>query len=123
MHTSSRFVVAVHILAGLAVARMIKKKECITSEFIASSVNTNPVVIRRILSTLRKAGLVTSQTGPDGGSRLARNPEQITLLEVYQTVEDGKLFHFHYSTPNQECPIGANITGHCKACLTRRNLR
>ena len=111
MNTSSRFVVAIHILAGLAIAQLLKKEKCITSELMAESVNTNPVVIRRILSTLRKAGLVASQTGPEGGSRLARAPEQITLLEVYQAVEDGKLFHLHYSTPNQECPIGANING------------
>jgi Rrf2 family protein len=85
------------------------KHRSLKSDFISASVNTNPVVIRRILGTLRKAGLVISQTGPDGGSRLGRDPDRINLLEIYQAVEDGQLFHLHYRDPNQNCPIGGNI--------------
>ena len=114
MNTSSRFVIAVHILVGLDIITEVRKLECVNSEMMAWSVNTNPVVIRRILSTLRKAGLVTSKPGPDGGSQLARHSEKITLLDVYQAVEDGSLFHFHYSEPNPQCPIGAHITSALK---------
>ena len=119
MKTSSRFVVAVHSLTALDLAPVIKRKETLSSEEIAESVNTHPVVIRRLLSSLRKAGLVTSQTGPGGGSKLARHAEQITLLEVYQMVEDGRLFHLHYNTSNQACPIDSNIQGVMDAVFSR----
>ena len=108
MNTSSRFVVATHILAALA----IKKHQPMKSDLLSWSVNTNPVVIRRILGMLRNAGLVITQTGPEGGSRLARSAERITLLDVYQAVEDGSLFHLHYRSPSQDCPVGTNIQ-HC----------
>jgi Rrf2 family protein len=109
MNTSSRFVVALHVLAALAITRLIERLQCMNSEMLAKSVNTNPVVVRRLLGRLRQAGLVESLAGACGGSRLARDPEQITLLEVYEAVEEGDLFHMHYSDPNKNCPIGCNI--------------
>lgn len=109
MNTSSRFVVALHVLAALAIARLSELLQCMNSEKLAQSVNTNPVVVRRLLGRLREAGLVESLAGASGGSRLARDPEQITLLEVYEAVEDGDLFHMHYSQPSKKCPVGCNI--------------
>lgn len=109
MGSSSRFVVALHILAGLAIVNKLKKEECITSERIAWSVNTNPVVVRRILGRLRRAGLVTSQIGVDGGSKLARDAQTITLGDILHAVEDRSLFRFHFNSPNKDCPVGANI--------------
>ena len=103
MNTSSRFIVAVHLLVVLAIRKKAKSDE------MAWSVNTNPVVIRRLLSELREAGLVHSQTGPHGGSTLARPPEQITLLDVYDAVESGRLFHPNYNVPPAACPIGHNM--------------
>ena len=103
MNTSSRFIVAVHLLAVLAVRGKVKSND------MAWSVNTNPVVIRRILGALREAGLVHSQTGPNGGSTLARPADQITLANVYDAVEGGQLFHPLYSNPAEACPIGSNI--------------
>lgn len=117
MNTSSRFVVAVHILVAMTLAQALRKLECLTSDFLAASVNTNPVVIRRIISRLRKAGLVDSQLGAGGGSMLARDPEHLTLQEVYKAVEEGDLFHLHYSEPNPCCPIGGNIQTALKETL------
>ncbi|HEX8852924.1 MAG TPA: Rrf2 family transcriptional regulator, partial [Pyrinomonadaceae bacterium] len=82
MSANSRFAVAVHALTLLAWAG----EEPVKSEYLACSVNTNPVVIRRILCALARAGLVTSQTGASGGSRLARPAAEITLREVYRAV-------------------------------------
>jgi DNA-binding IscR family transcriptional regulator len=79
------------------------------SEEIAGSVNTNPVVIRRMLCELAHGNLIVSQTGAGGGSRLARKPEQITLLDVYRTVESPGVFSLHRHTPNPRCPVGRNI--------------
>ena len=110
MNTSSKFVVATHVMVAMAAFKLASGKyRVFKSDFISSSVNTNPVVIRRILGLLRKAGLVVSQTGPEGGSKLAKNPDKITLLEIHDAVEDSCLFHLHYRDPNQECPIGHNI--------------
>ena len=91
MPTSSRFAVAVHVLTLLAWAG----DEPLKSDYIAGSVNTNPVVIRRILCALAHAGLVTSQTGAAGGTRLARKAAEITLTEVYRAVEPRAIFALH----------------------------
>ena len=102
---SSRFAVAVHILAVQALHR----DRALTSQFIAGSVNTNPVVVRRILGRLRQAGLVRLKSGPKGGSELVKPPSRIRLAEVYKAVEPGELFALHRSKPNPQCPVGRCI--------------
>ena len=103
---NSRFTVAVHILSLLALQR---EKGPVTSEYVAGSVNTNPVVIRRILANLRKAKLVSSSPGAGGGWLLARAPEKIHLSEIVQSLEPQPVFSMHSQMPNQQCPIGRNI--------------
>ena len=105
MNSSTRFTVAVHTLTLLA----FNEAEPVTSETLASSVNTNPVVIRRVLGALRAAHLVTSQGGNGGGWRLAGDPATITLCQVYRAVEDEPLFALHHRPPNPHCPVGRNI--------------
>ena len=107
MQISSRFTIAVHVLICI---ETFKKDMKTTSDFLASSVNVNPVVIRRILQQLKKAGIVEVKRG-SGGADLARDPADITLLDVYtavESVEEGRLFHFH-ENPNPQCPVGSNI--------------
>jgi Rrf2 family protein len=84
-------------------------EEPLKSEQVAESVNTNPVVIRRILKELAEAGLVVSQTGSLGGSRLAHDPADTTLLDVYQALEYGGVFSLHRAPPSRDCPVGVNI--------------
>ena len=105
---NSRMTVAIHVLSFIVSAERHGRAP-VTSERIASSVNTNPVVIRRILGLLRNAGLVHSHRGAVAGWTLARTPESITLLDVHRAVEDGPMFALHASTPNQRCPIGRGI--------------
>ncbi len=108
MKTSSRFTVAVHILSVIALSGIV----LCTSEYIAGSVNTNPVVIRRLIGKLKAAGIVGVHSGA-GGAYLQRKLSDITLFDVYKAVErvdDGELFQFH-ETSNPDCPIGANIQG------------
>lgn len=102
---SCRFTFANHILTLLALAEDQPR----TSAWIASSVNTNPVVIRRLLGSLRSAGLVISQPGTGGGWRLAREPGSISLRDVYRAVEGEPLFALHYRAPNSACLVGRNI--------------
>src|SRR3954468_20471561 len=88
----------------------LKRGEPLTSEFIACSVNTNPVVIRRLLGSLRDAGIVDSRTGAGGGWSLLVDPERITLLDILRAVEpQSELFALHRSEPNPECPCGLHI--------------
>lgn len=107
MQISSRFTIAVHMFACIDTF----KDDCkITSDFLASSVNVNPVIIRKILSQLKNAGLVEVQRG-SGGTSIPKPLEEISFLDIYFAVEcidNGELFHFH-ENPNPKCPVGRNI--------------
>lgn len=107
MQISSRFTIAIHIFACIDT---FEKEHKITSEFLASSVNVNPVIIRRILSQLKAANLIEVQRG-SGGASIAKPLDKITFLDIYHAVDcidHGELFHFH-EQPNQLCPVGRNI--------------
>lgn len=105
MNTSSRFAFAVHVLALLSLQEGVP----LSSDMIAGSVNTNPVLVRRLLSMLSEAGLTASQMGAGGGALLARAPRDITLLEIYRAVDDAQLFALHREEPNPACMVGRNI--------------
>jgi Rrf2 family protein len=105
MNVSTRFTVALHILTLLASS----PGEALTSEYIAGSVNTNPVVVRRLLGTLRRAGIVSSQPGNGGGWELATKPGKLTLRDVRRAVNEGSPFSMHSQLPNPRCPVGKNI--------------
>ena len=85
MAANSRFGVAVHVLALLALSADERR----SSREIADSVATNPVVIRRLLAQLARAGLVESAHGAKGGFRLARPAAKVTLHDVHRAVEEG----------------------------------
>ena len=106
MARNCRFAVAVHVCAVLTLRR---DDPPATSDWIAKSVNTNPVVVRRLLSALGKAGLVQSQRGISGGSTLARDPAAITLLEISRAVDADEGPPLPQQEPNPACPVGANI--------------
>ncbi len=110
---NSQFAIAIHILTLLAQ----RNDEVVTSEFIAGSVNTNPVFIRRVLGMLNRAGFVASQPGAGGGWRLLRQPASVTLLEVYRAVDEGQLLAMHHSQPNPNCLVGRNIQRTLAACF------
>lgn len=105
MAANSQFSVAIHVLTILAKFG----DERVKSELIASSVNTNPVVIRRLLRNLQDAGLVVSQVGPGGGTTLAKPPRNINLAEVYSCLPCGEVFALHPREPNQDCPVGKRM--------------
>lgn len=107
LSTNTHFTVALHTVTWMALAS--QQQEIMTSDQIAESVNTNPVFIRRILGRLHKAHLVNVQRGIGAGWTLARPPEKISLLEVYEAVEQDSLFGLHHTPPNQACPVGRGI--------------
>ena len=108
MSANSRLTIAVHILSYM-VAVEKKRADPVTSDEIASSVATNPVVIRRMLGPLRRAGIVVSHRGAKAGWNLARRADAITLLDVYQAVEGRPLFGMHASPPNPHCRIARGL--------------
>lgn len=116
MQSSSRFSVSVHVLTLLATN---PPGELLTSDRMAGSVNTNPVVIRRILGQLKQAGLVEVRAAA-GGTYLRRDPAAITLLDVYRAVEvtDERLFSLH-ANPNPDCLVGRHIQAALDGTLRR----
>lgn len=107
MQISSRFTIALHIFACVEVFR---DEYRITSDFLAGSINTNPVIIRKILTKLKSAGLITVTRGT-GGIEVTKPLKEITFYDVYvaiEPLENNELFNFH-KNPNPKCPVGKNI--------------
>ncbi|MCM1499174.1 MAG: Rrf2 family transcriptional regulator [Clostridium sp.] len=107
MQISSRFTIAIHVLTCI---ETFKDDYKVTSDFLANSVNVNPVIIRGLFQQLKAAGIVHVARG-SGGTQIARPLGEITMLDIYhavECVEEGKLFHFH-GNPNADCPVGRNI--------------
>lgn len=101
---NTKLSVAIHILTLIAT----NPHERITSDFIAKSVNTNPVVIRRLSGQLKQAGLISSQAGKPGFT-LLKAPSQITILTVYQALQTNEDLFLIHQDPNPNCWIGKNI--------------
>ena len=103
MAQSTRFPVAVHILTFLSA----NQGEYVSSEAIAKSVATNPVAVRKILGMLVKAGFVSSLAGSRGGAKLEVAPQKLSLLDIYQAVEQKEIFQMH--TPHPKCPLAKGV--------------
>lgn len=108
MQIPSRFTIATHMLIVIA----LKGKETkVTSDFLAESVGVNPVIIRKTLSQLKKAELISVARGT-GGAEIIKNLNDVSLLDIYRAVEclgkTGQLFSFH-DNPNPNCPVGEHI--------------
>ena len=107
MQITSRFTIALHIFACIEI---FGGRQKITSEFLAESIQVNPVIIRRILAQLKQAGLIVVRRG-SGGASAARPYSDIRFYDVYRAVdcvEEGQLFHFH-EHPNPKCSAGRHI--------------
>ena len=106
MQISSRFTMAIHMFPCIDTFTDQK----MTSDFMAASIGTNPVIVRKLLQQLKAAGLIEVSRGT-GGVTITRPLDQITFLDIYKAVEcapQEQLFHFH-ENPNSNCPVGRNI--------------
>lgn len=106
--SNTRFATAVHIMTLLADS----PQDWLTSEWMAGSININPVMVRKELSILREAGLVISRQGKEGGSQLSRNAEAITIAEIYAAVKNTDVLGKKNQKPNPLCPVGKEINNH-----------
>lgn len=102
---NSRFSVAIHILSLIATT---SDKSLLTSDFIAGSVNTNPVVVRRMIGVLKKAGLLSSHSGM-AGYELLVEPKDLTLLAIYQAIDGPEQLFAIHDEPNPACAVGQKI--------------
>ena len=106
MQISSRFTMAIHMFTCIETFSDQK----MTSDFMAASIGTNPVIVRKLLQQLKAAGLLEVARGT-GGVTLKRPLDEITFLDVYRAVEcspEEELFRFH-ENPNPNCQVGRNI--------------
>lgn len=112
---NTRFAVATYALTFISLA----KERLVTSDELAASISTHPALVRRMLSMLREAGLVETQLGPGGGARLARPPDRISLLEVYNAIRAvDDLFAVGRISPNPDCPMSAGIQSTLECVLS-----
>ncbi len=105
MATNTQFAIAVHLMAGLG----YRAEGDRTSGQLAQSVNTSPSFVRRIVSKLSKADLVHTAKGKAGACWLARNPREISLLDIYRAVEAPKVFAIHHYSEQKACPVSCKI--------------
>lgn len=106
MANNCRFAFGVHVMSVLA----LHPEENFSSEMLAGTVNTNPVVIRRLLLDLKDAGLIETQRGPGGGAKLAHSASEITLAQIYRAAAgEVEPFGEHPNKPAQCCPVGREI--------------
>lgn len=100
MKSNNQFSDALHI-----VAHLVGQSGPRTSEQLATCLPTHPVVIRRLLAQLNKGGIVQTVRGHGGGSQLARDPAQITLLDVYHALGSPTLLHTGVREGGRGCPV------------------
>ncbi|WP_374001473.1 Rrf2 family transcriptional regulator [Bdellovibrio bacteriovorus] len=100
-----RFSVSVHIMTALA----YHKGELMTSEELASGIRTNPTVIRRLISKLVEAGLLSSFKGKSGGVKLAKTPKEISLKDVYIAISEKRLIATPDKDPNKNCVVSCSM--------------
>lgn len=102
---NTRFATAIHIMTLLAKG----PQEWLTSEWMAGSININPVMVRKELSVLREAGLVISRQGKEGGSQLAKSADEISISEIYKAVKNTEVLGKKNNNPNPACSVGKEI--------------
>jgi DNA-binding IscR family transcriptional regulator len=105
---NARLAISLHILTLLEKA----KEELLSSDYIAGSININPVMVRKELSNLRNHGFVGTKEGKNGGSYLAKSAHNILLSDVYLSVRQNNLLGNSKNTPNPHCPVGKQINTH-----------
>lgn len=115
MAANSKFSMATHIMTMLAHASqddsLKESNGLVRSELIAGSVNTNPVVVRRIVAELAKAGLVISHQGKGGGLELSRPADKITLLDIQEALGEEEVYAYNPNMPNPRCDVSMRMPG------------
>ena len=102
---NTRFATNIHIMTLLAK----EPEKFLTSEWIAGSININPVIVRKELIILKKFGLIESRQGKDGGARILKNAVEISITEIYEVVRSSEMLGKKNLNPNPKCTVGKDI--------------
>jgi Rrf2 family protein len=105
---NTRFATAIHIMTLLAQS----PHEWLTSEWIAGSINVNPVIVRKEMSVLKQAGLIMSRQGKEGGCQLAKNADVISISDIYLAIKNTEVLGKKNNNPNPACSVGKEINNH-----------
>lgn len=105
---NTRFATAIHIMTLLAQS----PHEWLTSEWIAGSINVNPVIVRKEMSVLKQAGLIISRQGKEGGCQLAKNADVISISDIYLAIKNTEVLGKKNNNPNPACSVGKEINNH-----------
>ena len=115
MATNTQFSIAVHLMIALG----FNCGRQATSNDLATSINTSPSFVRRILAKLSKSGLVNTTTGKSGACLLAKRPEEISLLEIYKAVDAPQTFAIHDYPVQSRCLVSCNIEATMQKVLAK----
>jgi Rrf2 family protein len=100
MKRDSRLSGVLHVLLHMA-----EHEGPMTSETLAKAMQTNPVVIRRVMAGLREAGYVRSEKGHGGGWTLACDLGAVTLRDIYQALGHPSLLAMGNRTESPGCLV------------------
>ena len=103
--SNTRFATAIHIMTILAK----NPQAFLTSDWLAGSINVNPVIVRKELINLKKSGLVESRQGKDGGVRIGKDAENINVAEIYEAIKNSEVLGKKNLNPNPLCNVGKDI--------------
>ena len=102
---NTRFATAIHIMTLLAK----DPQEWLTSDWLAGSINVNPVIVRKELGNLKSYGLIESRQGKDGGVRIGKKPEEVNVADIYQAIKNSEVLGKKNQNPNPLCNVGKDI--------------
>jgi len=114
---SGKFAISIHILTLLAKF----PDDYLSSEFIASSINLNPVLVRKEIANLKKNQIVMSKEGKNGGTKLNILPSKVTLKQIFESTFEEISLGFSKNEPNPKCPVGKEINKNLSTLYTALN--
>lgn len=111
---NTRFATAIHIMTLLAK----NSADWMTSDWIAGSININAVMVRNELVILKKTGLIESKQGKEGGVRISKNANDISIAEIYGAVKNSEVLGKKNQNPNPLCTVGKDINENLETLFT-----
>ena len=114
---SGKFAITIHILTLLTKF----PNDYLSSEFIAGSINLNPVLVRKEIANLKANHIVESKEGKNGGTKLSVDPSKITLKEIFEMTFETIGLGYAKNQPNPACPVGKKINENLSALYADMN--
>lgn len=114
---SGKFAISVHILTLLTKF----PNDYLSSEFIAGSINLNPVLVRKEIANLKAHNIVESKEGKNGGAKLSKAAANITLKEIFEMTFENIGLGYAKNQPNPDCPVGKKINQNLDALYNEMN--